>query len=118
MAWSREVRLPFLDHRLVELAARTRFETKVADGWSKEPVRKLLESLGMPEVARRRDKQAYMPPTEDWLTDSIVASRVRHAARLLRRAGVLASVEPPAGILFQWRILAVSAWAERFGVRL
>jgi asparagine synthase (glutamine-hydrolysing) len=118
MAWSREVRLPFLDHRLVELAARTPFNQKVVDGWSKEPVRRLLEDLGLPEVARRRDKKAYMPPTADWLAERAIRERVTEACLSLHGAGILASARPPTGTLAQWRILSVSAWADGFRVHL
>jgi asparagine synthase (glutamine-hydrolysing) len=118
MAWSREVRLPFLDHRLVELAARTPFSQKVVEGWSKEPVRRMLEDFGVPGVARRRDKKAYMPPTAEWLAHPALAERVREACSSLHRAGIVASTEPPSAALAQWRILAVGAWAHTVGVQL
>jgi asparagine synthase (glutamine-hydrolysing) len=118
MAWSREVRLPFLDHRLVELAARTPVTMKVRDGWTKEPVRRALERLGVPEVARRRDKRAYMPPTASWLADERVARRVRRAWASLRSAGILIPPAPVDAVLPRWRVLAVHAWAEAFGVSL
>ena len=118
MAWSREVRLPFLDHRLVELAARTPFDQKVVRGWSKEPVRRLLEDLGLPEVARRRDKRAYMPPNDQWMAYPAIDARVRAGWADLHRAGVLAHPEPSGGAIRRWRVLAVATWASAFGVSL
>lgn len=118
MAWSREVRLPFLDHRLVELAARTCFDRKVVDGWTKEPIRRMLERLGLPDVARRRDKRAYMPPTSRWLADARVVERVNDAWRRLHDDGLLAGATPPNATLPRWRVLAVATWAEEFGVSL
>jgi asparagine synthase (glutamine-hydrolysing) len=117
MAWSREIRLPFLDHRLVELSAECAFATKVVDGWTKEPVRGALSAHGLDEVARRRDKKAYMPPVARWLADPGVAERVAAAWRDLHEAGIVASVEPARGILPRWRILAVAAWLDLFGLR-
>jgi asparagine synthase (glutamine-hydrolysing) len=117
MAWSREVRLPFLDHRLVELGADCAFGAKVVDGWTKEPVRRALGAQGLDEVARRRDKKAYMPPVARWLDDPGVAARVAAAWRDLHGAGILAGAEPARGVLPRWRVLAVAAWLDRFGLR-
>jgi asparagine synthase (glutamine-hydrolysing) len=118
MAWSREVRLPFLDHRLVELAARTPFNRKVVGGWTKEPVRRMLEALGLPNVARRRDKRAYMPPTARWLADPRVKASVSDAWEGLYIAGLLERPEPVDAVIPRWRVLAVSSWAGQFGVSL
>lgn len=116
MAWSREVRLPFLDHRLVELAARTGIDAKVVSGWSKEPVRRHLSALGLESVARRRDKLAYQPPHETWMSTPAMAERVRAAWTALHRAGLLAGREPSGPVLRRWRVLAVSAWIDAFDV--
>jgi asparagine synthase (glutamine-hydrolysing) len=118
MAWSREVRLPFLDHRLVELAARTPFERKVVDGWTKEPVRRMLDRLGLPDIARRRDKRAYMPPTARWLADPRIDARVAEAWSRLRHDGIVGASEPSSATLPRWRVLTVATWADEFGVSL
>jgi asparagine synthase (glutamine-hydrolysing) len=118
MAWSREVRLPFLDHRLVELAVRTPFAAKVVDGWTKAPLRRLLEQRGLPETAWRRDKLAYMPPTAEWLGTPKLEARVAEAWAALHTAGVLAGPEPAGSAGTRWRVLAVHQWADQFGVGL
>jgi asparagine synthase (glutamine-hydrolysing) len=117
MAWSREVRLPYLDHRLVELAAETPLDVRMADGWTKEPLRALLERRGLGQTARRPDKVAYMPP-DDWLAAPAVARRTEEAWADLHHRGLLASAQPVPSPLVRWRVLALATWAEQFEVAL
>jgi asparagine synthase (glutamine-hydrolysing) len=118
MAASREVRLPFLDHRLVELAARTPLDQRIVDGWTKEPVRRLLEKLGQPATARRTDKLAYQPPHDEWLGYPALVERVEDAWSRLHRDGLLTDPRPSAGPLVRWRVLSVATWAQRYGLSL
>ena len=51
MAHSREVRLPFLDHRLVELCFRLPFEYKLNGASTKDVMRRALRDV-LPEEVR------------------------------------------------------------------
>ena len=116
MAWSREVRLPYLDHRLIQLANATPMSLKIRNGWSKEPIRGALERLGHPDVARRRFKKNYMPPNEEWLGDPRIASRIQEAWTRLHDDGLLAHATPAGSINARWRVLSVESWRANFGV--
>ena len=66
MAFSLEIRLPFLDHRLVEFVVGLPTEIKLRGGWTKYLARAALPEL--PEVIRwRRDKQGFITPEQQWL---------------------------------------------------
>ena len=67
MAFAREVRLPFLDYRLVELMLSAPEETKLRSGWTKFVLRKAFSDLLPSEIVWRRDKQGFSMPQEDWL---------------------------------------------------
>ncbi|MBV9550530.1 MAG: asparagine synthase (glutamine-hydrolyzing), partial [Alphaproteobacteria bacterium] len=67
MACSREVRLPFLDHRLIELAVSLAPDLKLRDGWNKWIWRKAMEDLLPPETTWRKDKQGFVNPQSHWL---------------------------------------------------
>jgi asparagine synthase (glutamine-hydrolysing) len=67
MAMSREVRLPFLDHRLVSLFVQLPMRYKIRRGWSKWLFRKALAPLLPREIAWRRDKNPFMTPAATWL---------------------------------------------------
>jgi len=66
MAHSLEMRLPFLDHRLVEFLVSLPVGLKLRDGWTKYVARAALSELP-PEIRWRRDKQGFLTPEESWL---------------------------------------------------
>jgi asparagine synthase (glutamine-hydrolysing) len=66
MAYSVESRVPFLDHRLVNLLINMKPELKLKRGWSKYVLRKALTEL--PErIKWRRDKRNFLIPEDKWL---------------------------------------------------
>jgi len=68
MAWSVESRVPFLDHRLVELAFALDDDDKVRDGQTKYVLRKALHGVVPPPVLMRSDKQPFFGgETSPWL---------------------------------------------------
>lgn len=67
MAWSREVRTPFLDYRLVERALFLPAALKLGDGWTKYALRRAMAPLLPPAIAWRKDKQNFVNPQSEWL---------------------------------------------------
>lgn len=67
MAHSREVRLPFLDHNLVEFVFKLPDRFLVRDGWTKWIAREAFRDFVPPEISNRVDKVGYMPPQDRWL---------------------------------------------------
>jgi asparagine synthase (glutamine-hydrolysing) len=67
MAHSREVRLPFLDHNLVEYVFKLPERLLLKDGWTKWILRDAFKEIVPSAITMRVDKLAYMPPQEKWL---------------------------------------------------
>lgn len=67
MAHSREVRLPFLDHHLVEFVFKVPERLLLRDGWTKWIIREAFRDFVPAEISNRIDKLGYMPPQEQWL---------------------------------------------------
>lgn len=67
MAFSREIRLPFLDYRLVSLLVPLPVELKLRDGWTKWVFRRAMESMLPKEIAWRKDKQHFIVPQSQWM---------------------------------------------------
>ncbi|KEQ13082.1 asparagine synthase (glutamine-hydrolyzing) [Endozoicomonas numazuensis] len=67
MAWSREIRLPFLDHRLMEQLLSAPSELKIKKGWTKYAMRKAVEPYLPSEITWRKDKQGFVNPQGEWL---------------------------------------------------
>lgn len=67
MAFSREVRLPFLDHRLVEYVFAIPPEQKLNRTTTKVVLRNAISGIVPEEIRRRKDKLGYAPPEVAWL---------------------------------------------------
>ncbi len=69
MAFSKEIRLPFLDHRLVDFLINLPADKKLRNGWSKYILRKSLDELPY-KIRWRRDKKGFILPETKWLKEN------------------------------------------------
>jgi asparagine synthase (glutamine-hydrolysing) len=65
MASGLEVRVPFLDNGLVDVARRIPSGLKHADGGGKRILRQAMRGLLPPEIVEK-PKQGFSPPDESW----------------------------------------------------
>jgi asparagine synthase (glutamine-hydrolysing) len=120
MAWSREVRLPFLDRRIAELALSLPASFLYRRGTTKRIVRDAARGIVPDAILRRTDKVGFEPPQRRWLEAPVLRDHVaevllddRARARgLYDTAQVEAdartgSWRDPDGI---WRAYNVEAW--------
>jgi Asparagine synthase (glutamine-hydrolyzing) len=73
MAHSREVRLPFLYHELVEFVFRLPSEYKIKNGWTKALLRYSLADVLPAEITWRKNKLGFAPPQKKWEKSKIFA---------------------------------------------
>jgi len=78
MAWSREVRVPFLDYRLVELLVGLPTNMKLKNGWTKYILRKAMEPYLPKSIIWRKDKQGFVNPQSEWLKHSLKPNVLRY----------------------------------------
>jgi len=69
MAHGLESRVPFLDHRLVELAATIPSDIKFANGRMKHVLRESLSELLPASIVARNDKMGFPVPLHEWLRE-------------------------------------------------
>jgi asparagine synthase (glutamine-hydrolysing) len=124
MAHSREVRLPFLDRRVAELALSLPPGFLLDDGITKRVLRDAVRDLVPAQVLARRDKIGFEPPQAQWLGSE--TGRAWAAEVLLdpaaRDSGVIdvAAVETDlrAGAWRDpdalWRAMNVELWRDAF----
>ena len=67
MCQSVEVRIPFLDYRLVERLALVHPAEKFAGGWTKSIFRLAMDGMIPPEIQYRRDKKGFTVPEDRWM---------------------------------------------------
>jgi len=120
-----EVRLPFLDHRLIEASARLRPEDVARDGYTKVLLRQAMRDRLPRELLERRDKFAFSVPQARWIQNELkeavreaVADRFWRelewsgARRLLRDA--LAETEGAPYRRAAWKVLCLTRWRRQF----
>jgi len=126
MGHSIESRVPFLDHRLVELAFALPDSAKLQRGWSKYTMRRALEGLLPSSVVWRRDKKGFPTPVGNWLRDgrgTAALDLLRDPARRSRHLFPNQALEPTiqAHVSGQadrswqlWRALSTELWLQAF----
>jgi asparagine synthase (glutamine-hydrolysing) len=85
MANSREVRLPFLNHELVEFLFSLPATYKINEGWTKWIMRETF-NIFPNEIRWRTDKIGYEPPQKSWMESEEVRNRVLyHKEQLIEK---------------------------------
>jgi asparagine synthase (glutamine-hydrolysing) len=89
MAHSVEVRLPFLQHQLVEFLFTLPPHFKIHQGWTKWLLRKAVENRLPNEIVWRKDKVGYEPPQKLWMQNKDVQEVIRVAKKRLVQENIL-----------------------------
>lgn len=89
MAHGVEVRLPFLNHELVEFLFSLPSHFKIREGWTKWLLRMSMEDILPPEIVWRKDKTGYETPQRSWMEDPLLEEHIHEAKRSLVKAGIL-----------------------------
>src|SRR6266496_662257 len=117
MAHSREIRLPFLFHKLVEFIFSLPASYKIKDGFTKWILRKSMEQNLPNKIVWRSGKVGFEPPQKEWMQNSRVQEMIMESRKKLVEKKVLQPTilhEPvkPAGAHeaenFDWRYLCAS----------
>ncbi len=80
MAHGREVRLPFLNYRLVEFIFSLPSNFKIRHGWTKWILRQAMANELPADIVWRKKKIGFEPPQKEWMKDKRVQEMI-HAAR-------------------------------------
>ena len=123
MAHSLEVRVPMLDHRVVELAWRMPLDWKIRAGEGKWPLRQMLYRY-VPQALMDRPKKGFSVPLGDWLRGPLRewAHALLDPARLTREGYLNAAPIQHAWQQHQaghqdhsqrlWCVLSFQAWLQ------
>jgi asparagine synthase (glutamine-hydrolysing) len=117
MAFGREVRLPFLNHELVEFVFSLPSQLKMHNGWTKFLLRETMNHKLPDEIVWRKDKVGFEPPQKIWMDDHTVQDYIHEAKKKLANAGILTKkavdkkIEPLAAHAdknYDWRYLCAA----------
>jgi asparagine synthase (glutamine-hydrolysing) len=118
MAHALEVRLPFLQHQLVEFLFTLPPQFKIQQGWTKWLLRKVADNKLPKEIVWRKEKVGYEPPQKQWMQHKGVQEAMMEARRKLVQQGILApsvlqkpivAKETHAEESYEWRYWSVAA---------
>ena len=87
MAFGREIRLPYLDYRLVEFLLNAPDNLKIRHGWTKWIMRRAFADALPSDIIWRKDKQGFINPQASWLKHELraaVEERFADGARIYR----------------------------------
>jgi asparagine synthase (glutamine-hydrolysing) len=84
-----EVRLPFLDHTLVEFLFSLPATMKIHEGWTKWLLRKAMDKKLPDSIVWRKDKIGYEPPQQDWMQHTVMQDYLQEAKRKLVNKQIL-----------------------------
>lgn len=107
MAHSREVRLPFLSHKLVEFVFSLPDEFKINNGWTKFVLRKAMSNILPESICWRIDKIGYEPPQKKWIESDKYKDAIAEASKTF---GIKKNKEDNIQGVFtqEWRLLMAS----------
>ena len=121
MAFGREVRLPFLDHRLVEYGFGLAPELLLNNAVTKVVLREAMRGIVPEAILQRKDKLAYSPPQERWVRGPLrgwmhelllAAERRRDVFNARHVLDVREKLERTTGSPLAWRIASTEAWFQ------
>ncbi|MFY7667993.1 MAG: asparagine synthase (glutamine-hydrolyzing) [Crocinitomicaceae bacterium] len=108
MAFSREMRLPFLSHQLVEFLFSLPNEFKIYDGWTKYVMRKAFEPILPNEITWRVDKIGYEPPQSRWMENKDIIDLIQNSIVELEKEGIVNKKRKVTGKDDKWNSLVVN----------
>jgi asparagine synthase (glutamine-hydrolysing) len=91
MAHGREVRLPFLDHKLVEFLFTLPSNFKIRNGRTKWLLRESVKEKLPQEIVWRTDKVGFEPPQKTWMQHNTVQQMIQDAKSKLVQEKILKS---------------------------
>jgi asparagine synthase (glutamine-hydrolysing) len=89
MAYSREVRLPFLSHELVSFIFSLPSYFKIQKGWTKWILRESYKNVLPKKICWRTDKVGFEPPQNEWMKSKDISEKVQEAKKKLLNEGII-----------------------------
>ena len=108
MAHSLEVRLPFLNHQLVEFTFSLPGNFLIHNAWTKYILRTSMEHILPNEITWRKDKIGYEPPQEKWLKSKIFNDMVGDAISKLKTKQIIKTSNSQ----LNWKYLMIASYID------
>jgi asparagine synthase (glutamine-hydrolysing) len=110
MANGVEVRLPFLQHELVQFVFSLPSHYKIQQGFTKYLLRKSIDKKLPDEIVWRKEKVGYETPQEDWLHSPYFKNKIEAAKKKLIDMAILQKSVANKSTDNDWRIMIAAAY--------
>jgi asparagine synthase (glutamine-hydrolysing) len=108
MANSIEVRLPFLNHKLVEFLFTLPENYLIQNGWSKYILRESMNGILPYEIQWRKEKVGYEAPQANWLSTPAMIEKINESIQTLKKEKIINNPNPG----FNWDYLMLAQLYE------
>jgi asparagine synthase (glutamine-hydrolysing) len=114
MAHGCEIRLPFLNHKLIEFVFSLPSKFKIHEGWTKWILRKSMQTNLPSSIVWRMDKVGFEPPQKIWMQQPVVQNLIYKAKeklvseKILKPAVLNKKIQPTSAYEknnYDWRYL-------------
>lgn len=122
MAHGLESRVPFLDYRLVELAATIPSNIKFKEGTMKQLLKQVTREYLTPDIFNRKDKMGFPTPLNEWISGdardfvrSVFSSPAARNRDLINNTKVLEKLDSETKYGRKiWGLLCLELWQQEF----
>jgi len=129
MKSSVESRVPFLDHRVVELSIALKPQLKINAGTTKQVLRQSMNGILPDEIVNRQDKMGFVTPEQHWMQNESPAKFKKLLGDSIEKSRGLLSSEDyelacrviDSSLPFSrvpWRAICFGAWMDSFNVEI
>lgn len=125
-----EIRMPFMDHRLVEFLFSIGYESKVRNGFTKSILRDSMQNHMPNEITYRKSKIGFNTPIvdwmqkdlKDWFLDTVNSSEFKNSELIQNRKSLKKRVEKTTSGQISdfgyaqetWKQLSIFLWEKSF----
>lgn len=128
MSFSIEARVPFLDHRIVEIGYNTPPEDKLNNGVTKFILRESVKNIIPTEIYNRKDKMGFVTPEEIWMKENssqiieLLDQSIKNSKGIIKPGIIdkftkMTNDKEPFTFLF-FRVISFGIWLEIFNVKI
>lgn len=110
MARSLEVRLPFLDYRLVEFSYTLPDQYKIRGRWTKYILRKSCKKYLPRKISRRRSKMGFPAPFDKWVGDERFKEKIKEYIDAFKERNIVDSDSLEQ--LYTEHVTGIKNWAD------
>jgi len=125
MYFSLEIRVPFLDYRLVNIAHNLQDDELIKNGITKYTLREAVKDIVPKSVYEREDKKGFFTPHELWLKTKLSKS-IQNEMEKIKEEGLFSFMDSSEIYNYYikkgsqdqkvWRIYCLSRWKKVWGV--